>query len=75
MLEQSVSTQEISSHDEGHRILEQSELIQEMSSHDEGHGMLDNQKESTKYLITIKVTECLNNQKEFKIRVTEDCRR
>ena len=72
MLEQFVSAQEISNHNESHRMLEQSKHIQEMSSQDEGHGMLDSQKESTKYLITIKVTECLNNQKEFKIRVTED---
>lgn len=34
MLEQSVSTQEISSHNEGHRMLEQSEHTQEMSSQD-----------------------------------------
>ena len=75
MLEQSVSTQEISSHDEGHRMLEQSEHIQEISNHDECHALLDSQKESTKYLTTIKVTECLNNQKQFKIKVTEECRK
>ena len=52
MLEQSVSTQEISSHDEGHRIYSrnvqsrwgsrnagQSERVHEISDHDKGHRM------------------------------------